>query len=300
MSQVDSLLAPYHRVNIEDTNDRNELQIGLPSGTDIDDLANRIAALANNLVLPLKNRSDLAPKIWIVPASVAAWTTANEYKYIVAAAMRGENDALLDSTAIASSVTATYDKLMRTGYLDRTADPTYAALIPPDPAQLVCIVHDDSDCKYLSAGGGHVPFVQVVMLVRLKSDGSAYYLPSDSFNLSESRSTYTDREYVWTFADSVTALGGTYTSTGDQATWTVCRHTWQAEQTDGMAVSPAPSSSSTPAVISRTVERDGVAVRLSATAAAGGDLTVDDLKALLGVKFTISPLQNYTEVTCLD
>jgi len=45
-----------------------------------------------------------------------------------------------------------------------------------------------------------------------------------------------------------------------------------------------------------TVTRDGAPIALSAAAAAGGDLTVDDLKAVLGIDFQISQTLNWQEI----
>lgn len=294
LPQVDQMLAPFQRVPIQ--NDSNgSFQVVLPTFADIGDLAKKMANVINTLVLPLKKGYGVAPRIHVVAAGALPRSYINE---LWITAMRGPDDNAANAVSMSAAISTQYEGDMRKGDIDRTVDPDYARQVPPDVAVLGCNHEVESRCALPVTSSYYVTGGVVVANVGLGAGGS-YTYSSYEFDFCRAGGGVLTWDFPNGLANTVHNLGGTYGTTADcQARWTINGHTWQGAQT--MDPSTPSAGSGLGHIMSRNVTEDGEPVGLSVTAATGGDLTMDDLKAVLGIDFTISPVQNYAQISYIN
>gem|GEM_PF-5332790 len=299
-SQVDQLMAPYQLVfsqsSSPDFDTAQSVKVVLPTYADIGPLVQNLSNLVNAMVMPLKPGATIAPSIGIAEKATLGPRATDKSTDI---RWRGTSDPPVDVSGLAARISKAYTLDMEKGNLDRTADPDFAAQVPASIVRLGCVVDNTSPCTSLDpySNGGIVPHGQVVAILNLNDTTGEYFYSVWDFHLGRDGSgSSRSRDYSSLLGDAVRASGGTYTGAVNEATWTIGGHTWHGTQT---VASPSPSPGVNN-VTSRRVTRDGIPIALSDTAAAGGDLTVNDLKAVLGIDFDISQLLNWQEITYVD
>jgi len=305
-SQVDQLMAPYQLVfpqtSLSGFATSLPVQVVLPTYADIGPLAQNLGNLVNAFVLPMKPGATIAPPIMITEkASLQGPFGPRATDRQADIGWRTTNDPPVDVSGLATQMSNRYAWDMQQNDLDRTADPDFAAKVPANTVYLGCVVDGTTPCislyPFSNGSWSRVPNGQVIAMLNLNDTTGEYFYSGWNFRLGRDGSgSSTSRDYSSSLGDAVRVLGGTYTGATNEATWTISAHTWHGTQTVA-SPSPTPGGNN---VTSRTVTRDGTPIVLSDTAAAGGDLTVDDLKAVLGIDFGISQLLNWQEITYTD